>query len=89
MKKIILICLCFCGCVSIKYIYNNTTPKTETKTYTIYDLGYAREKELNKIETIYKEGGYIEYKAKILGSGIKILNRIIEIEKKLNKEENK
>ena len=76
------------GCTTIRYTRDGTSPKKEIKTYEKYDKGFYEKSFLDKIEIIYSKGGRIEYKAKVLGSGIKILNRLVEIEKEFQDKEN-
>ena len=52
----------------------------------VYEKGDTSERDvLDNVIIEYPKGGNIEYKGRFLGSGKKMINRIIEIEKELSK----
>ena len=73
------------GCTTVSYYYPLNIKKTDTfeKEYenTKYNRPWLKE-TTDKSE--YLKNGEIKYKGKFWGSGKKMLNRIVEIEKELS-----
>jgi len=74
----------FMGCATITYNLQPNGQKKEQKNYSKSKFGTTP--WLENMETTYFKNGSISYKSKCLGSGLKILNRIVEIEKDWKEE---